>query len=165
MRKIVSAALLALVLSGCATNSPYGNYLTEPARVNQAQLATEAVNQLVELFPPARSRFELQQPTPDAFGQSLVKGLRNSGYAVLELEPKQSSAATTDTNEAPSAGEEPIVSVPSPSQTYPLRYVVDNAGDSNLYRLTLLVGTQSLTRPYLHQNGELLPAGYWVRKE
>ena len=29
-----------------------------------------------------------------------------------------------------------------------------NAGDSELYRLTLLVGTQSLTRPYLHQNDE-----------
>lgn len=166
MRKIVSAALLALALSGCATTSPYGNYLAEPARVNQAQLATEAVNQLVELYPPARSRFELQQPTPDAFGQSLVKGLRDSGYAVLELEPKPARTTATETSAAPAATEQdPIVSVPSPTQTYPLRYVVDNAGDSNLYRLTLLVGTQSLTRPYLHQNGELLPAGYWVRKE
>lgn len=168
MRKIVSVALLALALSGCATTSPslYGNYLAETARVNQAQLATEAVNQLIELYPPARTRFELQQPTPDVFGQSLVKGLRDSGYAVLELEPKPARTTATETSAGPSAtGQDPIVIAPSPSHTYPLRYVVDNAGDSNLYRLTLLVGTQSLTRPYLHQNGELLPAGYWVRKE
>lgn len=159
MRKIVYVTLLVLALSGCATTSPYGNYLAEPARVNQSQLATEAVTLLVDLYPPALSRFELQQPTPDAFGQSLVKRLRESGYAVLELEPKQGRPTEAV------AGQEPIASVPSPAQSYMLRYVVDNAGDSNLYRLTLLVGTQSLTRPYLHQNGELLPAGYWVRKE
>ena len=47
----------------------------------------------------------------------------------------------------------------------PLRYVLDQAGDSNLYRLTLMVGNQSITRPYLAQNGTFAPAGYWVRKE
>jgi hypothetical protein len=47
----------------------------------------------------------------------------------------------------------------------PLRYVLDQAGDSNLYRLTLMVGNQSITRPYLAQDGTLAPAGYWVRKE
>jgi hypothetical protein len=46
-----------------------------------------------------------------------------------------------------------------------LRYVLDQAGDSNLYRLTLMVGNQSITRPYLAQNGTFAPAGYWVRKE
>jgi len=43
--------------------------------------------------------------------------------------------------------------------------VLDQAGDSNLYRLTLLVGNQSITRPYLVQDGSFAPAGYWVRKE
>ena len=38
-------------------------------------------------------------------------------------------------------------------------------GDWNLYRLTLMVGNQSITRPYLAQNGTFAPAGYWVRKE
>jgi hypothetical protein len=33
--------------------------------------------------------------------------------------------------------------------------VLDQAGDSNLYRLTLMVGNQSITRPYLAQDGTL----------
>ena len=47
----------------------------------------------------------------------------------------------------------------------PLRYILDQA-ESNLYRVTLLVGNQSLTRAYsAAQNGTLYPAGAWVRKE
>jgi len=169
MRKIVSAALIALTVTGCATTSPYGNYLTESVEVNQTVLATAAVDKLRELYPPAQTRFEMQQTTPDAFGQSLVKGLRNSGYAVLELEPSPSGSAGNDRSNdiavSVTEEQEPIARIPSPYQTYPLRYVLDNVGDSNLYRLTLFLGTQSLTRPYLYYNGELRPAGYWVRQE
>ena len=43
--------------------------------------------------------------------------------------------------------------------------ILDQA-ESNLYRVTLLVGNQSLTRAYsAAQNGTLYPAGAWVRKE
>lgn len=151
MRKIAIAAVLALLV-GCATTGPYGNYLGESTNVDQYQLATEVVQQLVTLYPPAKVRLELQQPTPDAFGVALVKGLRESGYAVLEFNPN----APQETH-PPSA---------SASQTLPLRYVVDQAGGtSNLYRLTLMVGTQSITKAYLYQDGALASAGYWVRKE
>ena len=127
MRKIVSLALLALALGlgGCATTSQYGNFV-QSAALDQQKLATDAVQQLATLYAPARTRLELQQPTPDPFGQALVT--------------------------AASGG-------------LPLRYVLDQAGDSNLYRLTLMVGNQSITRPYLAQNGTFAPAGYWVRKE
>ena len=86
MRKIVSLALLALALGlgGCATTSQYGNFV-QSAALDQQKLATDAVQQLATLYAPARTRLELQQPTPDPFGQALVKSLRDKGYALLEL--------------------------------------------------------------------------------
>ncbi len=45
------------------------------------------------------------------------------------------------------------------------RYVVDQASGSNLYRVTLLVGAQTLTRAYLTQDDRVNPAGAWARKE
>ncbi|MCW5239102.1 conjugal transfer protein TrbH [Verminephrobacter eiseniae] len=147
MRKIISRALLlALCLGGCATTSQYGNFV-QSAALDQQKLAADAVQQLATLYAPARTRLDLQQPTPDPFGQALVKSLRDKGYALLEFAP--ASAA----------------SQPSAPGGLPLRYVLDQAGDSNLYRLALMVGNQSITRPYLAQNGTFAPAGYWVRKE
>ena len=162
MRKIASLALLALALGGCATTSqsPYGNFV-QSAALEPQKLASDAVQQLATLYVPARTRLELQQPTPDAFGQALVKTLRDKGYALLEFTPADASAMASAS--APSQ--------PSPAATssvpggLPLRYVFDQAGDSNLYRLTIMVGSQSITRAYLAQNGVFAPAGSWVRKE
>ncbi|WP_442764043.1 conjugal transfer protein TrbH [Malikia spinosa] len=162
MRKIASLALLALALGGCATTSqsPYGNFV-QSAALDPQKLAADAVQQLATLYVPARTRLELQQPTPDAFGQALVKTLRDKGYALLEFVPAGAPAQTSASASSP----------PSPAETpavpggLPLRYVLDQAGDSNLYRLTLMVGSQSITRAYLGQNGVFAPAGSWVRKE
>ncbi|WP_367903547.1 conjugal transfer protein TrbH (plasmid) [Xanthomonas oryzae pv. oryzicola] len=160
MRKIVSLALLALGLGGCATtSSPYGNFV-QSAALDQQKLATDAVQQLATLYAPARTRLELQQPTPDPFGQALVKSLRDKGYALLEYAPAGAPA------QAPASAAQP--SAPATTAApggLPLRYVLDQAGDSNLYRLILMVGNQSITRPYLAQNGTFVPAGYWARKE
>ena len=109
------------------------------------------MQQLAVLYPPAKARLELQQATPDAFGQALVLTLRERGYALLEFNPASAKAQATAASE------------PASPAALPLRYVLDQAGDSNLYRLTLLVGHQSLTRPYLVQDGSFAPAGYWVR--
>lgn len=153
MRKIIFAALFALALGGCATTGQYGNFVPPTATVDQQQLAREAVQQLAVLYPPAKTRLELQQATPDAFGQALVLTLRERGYALLEFNPASAKAQATAASE------------PASPAALPLRYVLDQAGDSNLYRLTLLVGNQSITRPYLVQDGSFAPAGYWVRKE
>ena len=153
MRKITIAALLVLALSGCATTGQYGNFVPPTAAADQQQLAREAVQQLAVLYPPAKTRLELQQATPDAFGQALVLTLRERGYALLEFDPASAKAQATAASE------------PASPAALPLRYVLDQAGDSNLYRLTLLVGHQSITRPYLVQDGSFAPAGYWVRKE
>lgn len=162
MRKIASLALLALALGGCATTSqsPYGNFV-QSAALDQQKLAADAVQQLATLYVPARTRLELQQPTPDPFGQALVKTLRDKGYALLEFTPAGAPAqASASASSPPSPAETPAV-----PRSLPLRYVLDQAGDSNLYRLTLMVGSQSITRAYLAQNGVFAPAGSWVRKE
>ena len=145
MRKIIFAALFVIALGGCATTGQYGNFVPPTATVDQQQLAV--------LYPPAKTRLELQQATPDAFGQALVLTLRERGYALLEFNPASAKAQATAASE------------PASPAALPLRYVLDQAGDSNLYRLTLLVGHQSITRPYLVQDGSFAPAGYWVRKE
>lgn len=153
MRKITIVALLVLALGGCATTSQYGNFVPPTAAINQQQLAREAAQQLAVLYPPAQTRLELQQATPDAFGQALVLTLRERGYALLEFDSARAKAQDT------------AASSPTSPAGLPLRYVLDQVGDSNLYRLTLSLGNQSITRPYLVQGGSFAPAGYWVRKE
>jgi hypothetical protein len=147
MRKTAFLALLVVGLAGCATTAPstYGNFTqSAPAAFNQT-MVDDAAKQLVAVYPPASTRFDLQHATPDAFGSSLVESLRAKGYALLEFKSAATDATAT-------AGK-------------PLRYILDQA-ESNLYRVTLLVGNQSLTRAYsAAQNGTLYPAGAWVRKE
>ncbi|MDF7677056.1 conjugal transfer protein TrbH [Neisseriaceae bacterium ESL0693] len=143
MRKHTIAMLFTLILSGCTTTGQYGNFVSTTA--NQEKLAVDTAQQLVILYPPAKTHLELHQATPDAFGLALVNILRERGYAILEFNSKN--------KEQTAAG------------ALPLHYVLDKADTSNLYRLTLKVGNQSITRPYLEQNGTFVPAGYWTRKE
>ena len=167
MRKIASALVLCIALAGlagCATTAPYGNFVKNPAAgLDQQKIASDTVQQLVTLYPPAKTRFELEQPTPDPFGQAFVNDLRAKGYALLEFDPqakKAQQAAPADQASAASA-----TPVPTYTSSLPLRYVFDQAIGMNLYRVTVMVGNQSITRPYVQQDGTAVPAGYWVRKE
>ena len=107
------------------------------------------------VYPPANTRFDLQQPTPDQFGTWLLQSLRAKGYALQE-------GAAAPVAQGRTAGGDGGMAASAPA-VLPLRYVFDRAAD--LYRITLLVGDQSLTRAYLAQNGAVHPAGAWVRKE
>ncbi|MDF1486018.1 conjugal transfer protein TrbH [Ramlibacter sp. H39-3-26] len=160
------ACALAFALSGCATPaSPYGNFVQTVAAERQQQLADAAAQRLAALYLPAKTRLELQQPTPDAFGQFLVKALRDKGYALQEFDPAGAKAQAPQAPQALASAPTDVAGAPATPAVLPLRYVLDQATYSNLYRLTLLVGDQSLTRPYLEANGAFTPAGYWVRKE
>lgn len=163
MKRLALVALIAFVLGGCATTAPYGNFVQPSVAVDQQQLAGDAAKQLAALWPPAKTRFELQQPTPDEFGAALVGNLRAAGYAVLEYAPQKTSGAGSAAPDQ-KAGEPVAVATPT-TAALPLRYVLDHDAATRLYRLTLLVGSQSITRPYLEQNRTLIPAGYWARKE
>jgi hypothetical protein len=157
MRKLIVAILLSLGLAGCA-HSPYGNFVENPVGLNQHKIASDTVKKITELYPPAKTRLELQQPTPDAFGMALVRGLRDRGYALLEFDPE---AATVQQRQQTTR-----LDTPTPSESgLPLRYVLDQFAGTNMYRVTIMVGNESLTRPYSQESGGIVPAGYWVRKE
>lgn len=143
MRPFTLAALLAMALAGCASTAPYGNFATHPPAGLEERIAADTVKQLVTLYPPARTRFHLGQPTPDAYGSALVEALRAKGYALVEF--KEAAAAT--------------------ASGLSLHYVLDAAASPNLYRVTVTVGQKSLSRAYLAQNDRVAPAGAWVRKE
>ena len=143
MRQFTLAALLAMALAGCASTAPYGNFATHPPAGLEERIAADTVKQLVALYPPARTRFHLGQPTPDAYGSALVEALRARGYALVEFKEAAPAAA-------------PGLS---------LNYVLDAAASPNLYRVTVTVGQKSLSRAYLAQNDRVAPAGAWVRKE
>jgi hypothetical protein len=143
MRQFTLAALLAMALAGCASTAPYGNFATHPPAGLEERIAADTVKQLVALYPPARTRLHLGQPTPDAYGSALVEALRARGYALMEF--KEAAPATA-----------PALS---------LHYVLDAAASPNLYRVTVTVGQKSLSRAYLAQNDRVAPAGAWVRKE
>ena len=153
MRQFTLAALLAMALAGCASTAPYGNFATEPPAGLEERIVADTVKQLVALYPPARTRFHLGQPTPDAYGSALVEALRARGYALVEFKP----------GTAPQAGSPEAAAATAPGLN--LHYLLDTAASPNLYRITVMVGQQSLSRAYLAQNNRVAPAGAWVRKE
>lgn len=180
--KIVSLAVLVLVLNGCAV-SKYGNFLSEESSVNQNLLADDVVQQLVEVYPPAKTKFEMQQVTDDIFGEALVKKMRQLGYAVTELDPEalrqhQYEGTRVEKDALERKEKKPATDAANATvaklaaevnrlgmHTYPMHYVVDNAENFDMYRVIIMIGDQVLTRPYLYQNNKLIPAGYWTRKE
>ncbi|HIF4305224.1 TPA: lipoprotein [Salmonella enterica subsp. enterica serovar Infantis] len=162
MRKIISVIVLAASLAGCAT-SQYGSFVKSSPAVFDQKMATDTVTQLVKLYPPATTRLELQQATPDTFGIALVNNLRAQGYAVMEYKPVAASA--TPASATAVDGKSAVQPAQSTLPGYPLRYVLDQFSGTNMYRVTVLVGSQSLTRAYTAQNDTVLPAGAWVRKE
>jgi type IV secretion system protein TrbH len=156
MRHAACSLLCGFVLAGCATPpAPYGNFIGQAPVGYHRTIVEDAAQQLAAIYPPAATRFEVQQATPDAFGRLLMATLRAKGYAVREAGPAsaaQGAPAVTDANAAAAA-----------SPVLQLRYVVDRPAE--LVRITLMIGDQSLTRAYLAQNEALRPAGAWVRKE
>jgi hypothetical protein len=157
-------------LAGCATPElpAYGNFTHSAPAAMEQTLADDAVKQLAALYPPASTRLDLQQATPDAFGSRLVESLRARGYALLEFKPGTKTAAvptTTTTTTTATATATATTTAAAAGAGKPLRYILDQF-DANLYRLTVRVGDQSLTRAYAPaQSGTLRPAGAWVRKE
>lgn len=150
--KMIFTLAFALLLTGCAS-SPWGNFAQDAAPATNRALATDAVTQMVVVFPPASTRLNMTHATPDAFGRDLLSSLRARGYSVQEFaEDGHASEVANTTNTAAPKG-------------LSLSYVVDTPLETNLYRVTLKVGYQMLTRAYVAQNNTVQPAGAWTRKE
>jgi type IV secretion system protein TrbH len=152
MRKVTFIALLLAGLSGCATTqSRYGNFLPPTPAAYHKTMAEDAVKQLQILYPPASTRFDLQQTTPDTFGTTLVETMRVKGYALLESNPELPVRRSNEAQNPPTGTS--------------LRYILDQVNSLNLYRVTLLIGNQAMTRAYRVQDSTVHPAGLWSHQE
>jgi hypothetical protein len=148
MRKIALLTLL-VALAGCAVAprpAGYGSFATASDAIDK-QMVDDTVKKLVTLYPPAGTRFELQHGATDPFGTSLVATLRERGYALQEHMSASMSGADDK------------------GKSRTLAYVFDQPPGTDLYRVTLTIDAQSLSRVYLAKDGSVAPAGYWVRKE
>lgn len=163
MRALPSLIAILSCLTGCGTTSTntsggYGNFIPSAPAAHEKQLADDAARQLQLLYPPASTRLDLRQSAPDGFGKQLVEALRSQGYAVQEVPPAVGSTAA-DSHAAPAA------STPDASSSVSFNYVLDSITSPTLYRVTLVLGSQTMTRAYVPQSEAVHPAGAWVRKE
>ena len=153
---IALVSLLGGAIIGCVSTTPNEHASpvapSAPANLNETIVA-DTIKQLIALYPPASTRFDLGQPTTDAYGAKLVQSLRLSGYALSEFVP---AAAANGTNSNGTVSASPGLS---------LRYILDAPDGLNLYRVTVMIGSQSLSRGYLVQNQTVSPAGSWARWE
>ncbi|CZO83228.1 MULTISPECIES: conjugal transfer protein TrbH [Legionella] len=136
MRKL-SVLLLVTVLSSCASMQ-YGNF-TVASQSKDIYLAKDAALQLTHIYPPAQNTFYISQKVSDGFGINLIHEMRNKGYGVIE-------------------------SV-QPGQKANLFYVIDDVRKGSLYRVSLYVGSQTLSRVYVKTKEQIAPASPWSYKE
>lgn len=132
--------VIVLLIAGCAVKTAQNfNFAPMLTPVEQQQIVSDTVKKLTELYLPAKTRLNFQA-TEDTFGISLVHDLRDQGYAI----------------------EEQALNSPNDPSSQQLRYILDQADD--LYRITVMIGSDSLSRPYSQENGVLTAAGCWVHK-
>ena len=164
MNKIVILCLLLGLLSGCTASQkpPYGNFAEPSVSVDCQEIAADTVAQLANLYPPAKTEFELKQPTPDTFGIALVQKLRDRGYSIVEFVPETGNAGNSgQVSPLPPSNKHAVTTAP-----LSLNYVFDQfSAPEQIYRVTAMVENQSITRPYAMENGSVVPVGYWMRKE
>ena len=151
MRNVtITSIAMALALSGCASSTMRGGNHIRTAAVNQQALAFEAVDVIARLWPAATTQLDLTQPTNDPFGAALAQGLRERGYALLELPAAHADRAHPEVRSFTGL---------------PLSYMVNEYGSPPTYWMTLYVGGQSISRLYsIGHAGAPSPVGYWSRK-
>jgi hypothetical protein len=131
------------------------------------EIASDTVNQLARLYPPARTQFSLVVSDPESFGALLADRLRAKGYALSEKTEEKTRTMPPDTFSAvfspKPANEGNMQAKPSASEGIELRYVLNHSAD--LSRVTMIIGRAMLARAYLVENGAIAPAGAWTFKE
>lgn len=159
MRRL--SLVFGLLLAGCVSPSPYGYLVsgTVPPQMPE-RLAQDTVTRMEALYPPAHTHLALTHPATDAYGVALIEALRRKGYAVME--------SRVHTRMNPSTRDDmPRAVQPAVSQEVglPFGYVIDGPFEPRLYRVTVFIGSQSLSRAYRMDQHVFAQAGAWVRKE
>ena len=135
--KKISLLLLIVLLSSCTTMR-YGNF-TAPSAGRNVYLAQDAVQQLTLIYPPAQNTFCINQKITDGFGQILVHEMRKKGYGVIEnIQPRQRAN---------------------------FFYVVDEIEPGQLYRVSLYINNQALSRFYASNKNQFAAVSVWSHKE
>ena len=152
---------IGLLLTGCVSPSPYGYLVsvTVPPQMPE-RLAQETVARMEALYPPAHTRLALTHPATDAYGLALIEALRRKGYGVMESRVHTRTTLTTR-DDRPT----PLDPVVNKKEGIPFGYVVDGPFEPRLYRVTVFIGSQSLSRVYHMDEQTIAQAGAWVRKE
>ncbi|MDR4470292.1 MAG: hypothetical protein MRJ68_18670 [Nitrospira sp.] len=152
---------IGLGLAGCVSPAPYGYLVKEAVPPPLLErLAQETVTRMENLYPPAHTRLALTHSATDPYGLALIEALRQKGYGVME-----SRVNTQMTSSTRADMQRPIEPVVNQDEGIPLRYVVDGPFEPRLYRLTVFIGSQSLSRVYRLDQQVIAQAGAWVRKE
>ncbi|PTQ79433.1 conjugative transfer protein TrbH [Nitrosospira multiformis] len=167
MRSLIPL-LLCLVLAGCAS-------LQETRQQNRNSLADDriaqdATNQLAQLYPPAKTQFNLGLSEPREFGKLLAAKLRTRGYAVSEtVKTKRVLFADTFAGFQQKPGvqsDEPqargMETPTAAGQGTELSYTLDTPEHASLYAITLKVGNSYLSRAYLPDAKGVAAAGAWT---
>ncbi len=157
MRLQILILVLLFVLVGCATTQ-YGNHVQNDSSTHNKVMAGDAAHQLLQLYPPASTRFNMRHATEDSFGVALLEYLRSGGYAVQEHK-QQSNLIETDVD----ADTDADADADQGNKHIALAYILDES--SEIYRLSLLIDEQKLTRAYSPHEDTIYAAGHWLRME
>ena len=162
MRRRLSLVLgIGLLLAGCVSPTPYGYLVTGtvPSQMPE-QLAQDTVTRMEDLYPPAHTRLAVIHPATDAYGLALIEALRRKGYALMEHRVNTRTAISTRDDMSG-----PVQPAVSREVGLPFGYVVDGPFEPRLYRVTVFIGSHSLSRASRMDQQVLAQAGAWVRKE
>ena len=161
---------LTFTLASCAglqeTRQQNRNHLADD------RIALDATNQLAQLYPPAKTQFNLGLSEPREFGEMLAAKLRARGYAVSEtVKTKKVLFADTfagfqqkpgQSNEAQARGMETPAAPAAVGEGTELSYILDTPEHGSLHTITLKVGDAYLSRAYLPDTRGVAAAGAWT---
>lgn len=144
-----------LVLSLCAGCSGKKQRVGNIAQADSIELVQDAASILLSTYPPAKTRLALVQETDDTFGVRLVETLRAHGYAVSEYAK-------------PTKGDKYMSAIKRPDGK-PLAYILDYGESGTELRVSLHVGSETLSRLYSARGegkeAKYIPQGFWTRRE
>ncbi|MCG7556249.1 hypothetical protein [Pseudoalteromonas sp. Of11M-6] len=141
MKRFLTLIFL-FTLSGCASNAKYGNFTNDSATQSavNAELALDVAIKINELYAPAHTKLSVAHEINDNFGSTLIKVLREQGFALSEYTKNSSSDGVK------------------------LFYVVDHLDENNLV-VSVHLNSTSLSRAYTVQQNKASAIGFWSVKE
>jgi hypothetical protein len=147
----ILVAVLALGgVTGCASLPATAPAQNRPVIDADPAIVADALETMVKVFPPALTPLVVRQTDAGAFGHSLLDGLRERGYAVIERDGAGDKSSRAKA----------VLGAPFTYRLAPI------AG-TGMYELVLTVGDNKLSRLYILNvtDSRIYPGGAWSRRE